>query len=153
MKVDWDVMRQGSRRKYFEIWQRVKNKTPLQGEEKLIGKVMLEHAQFHNTWEFADVLGDVEYDVESEVNPYLHVVVHTIIENQLEQNNPEEVAQVYKQLESGGMDRHEIIHQIGSALLEEIIKIIQLNQPFDTDNYIAKLKTLVTDVRENNYAQ
>lgn len=153
MKVDWDVMRQGSRRKYFEIWQKIKNNIPLWGEEKLIGKVMLDHEQFHNTWEFADVLGDVEYDVESEVNPYLHVVVHTIIENQIEQNNPEEVVLVYKQLESEGIEHHEIIHKIGSALLEEIIKIIQLNQPFDTNHYVAKLKTLVTHVRENHHAQ
>jgi hypothetical protein len=152
MKVDWDVMRQGSRRKYFEIWQRMKKNIPLTGEEKLIGKVMQEHEQFHNTWEFADVLGDVEYDVESEVNPYLHVVVHTIIENQLEQNYPEEVGRVFKLLETEGIDRHEIIHQIGTALLEEIIKIIHLNQPFDSNNYVEQLKGLVTDVRENHHA-
>lgn len=152
MKIDWDVLRQGSRRKYFEIWQKMKRNEPLEGEEKLIGKVMFEHEQFHNTWEFADLLGDVEYDVESEVNPYLHVVVHTIIENQLAQNDPAEVRDVFDLLEAEGLDRHEIIHQIGSVLLEEIIKIIQKNEPFDANNYVEKLKSMVIDVREDYHA-
>lgn len=151
MDIDLDGLRRGSRKRYFEIWQKMKNNEPLEGEEAIIGKVMLEHTEFHNTWEFADVLSDVEYNVGSEINPYLHVVVHTIIERQLALNKPKEVRFIYDILRAEGIDRHSIIHKIGSVLLEEIISILQLNQQFSSAHYINKLQSLVYHVRKNNH--
>lgn len=153
MEMDLDVLRRGSRKRYYEIWQKMKDKVPLSGEEALVGKVMLEHKEFHNTWEFADVLGDVEYNVGSEVNPYLHVVVHTIVENQLTLKNPKEVKIIYDYLQTLGLNHHEIIHKIGSILLEEIITIMQFKKTFNSRHYVNNLKKLVHNVPKNHHSQ
>jgi len=153
MELDLNVLRRGSRKRYFEIWQKLKKNEPLYGEEAMIGKVMLEHTEFHNTWEFADVLSDVEYDVGSEVNPYLHVVVHTIVENQLAIDNPKEVKLIFNSLLAEGLKRHDIIHKIGMILLDEIFRVIRYKQTFNSNRYIRKLKDLVYHVRKNHHTQ
>jgi len=147
-----DVLLSGSRRRFFDIWQKMKLDEPLEGEEAIIGKVMLDHREFHNTWEFADLLDDVEYDVNSEANPYLHVVMHSIVENQLRLREPREVRYIYKLLKLEGLDKHEIIHEIGAILIIEIIRTMQIRKAFNNKRYIHKLKKMVLNVRKNCHA-
>jgi len=42
-----------------------------------------------------------------------------------------------------GLSRHEVIHQVGSVLSEEIYHILKDDRPFDERGYIRKLRRLV----------
>lgn len=140
------------RRLFFDIWQKLKNKQSLNSEEDFIGKLMLEHPEFHNTWEFGDLLDDVEYDANSEVNPYLHIFLHSIVEEQISMKDPIETSQTLKLLQEFGLARHDAIHEIGTALSYELFELFRNQKPFNAANYILRLKKLVKNVRKNNNA-
>lgn len=118
----------------------------------MIGKIMLDHPEFHNTWEFSDILNDVEYDVNTEVNPYLHIFIHSIVENQIALKEPKETSQTLKLLQELGLSRHEAIHEIGTALSYELFELLRHQKPFNNERYIQRLKKLVQDVRKDNHA-
>lgn len=42
----------------------------LPDEEQRLARIMLEHEEYHNQFETADLLHDHEYDLGSEVNPF-----------------------------------------------------------------------------------
>lgn len=140
------------RRNLFLIWQKMKAHKPLPDDEQLIGKIMSEHPEFHNTWEFADVLNDVDYDLQSEVNPYFHVTIHSMVERQLAQNEPNEVRELYEALLSRRMKRHTIIHRLGDILFTEIYHCLKAKRPFNNRRYIQKLKRLISNVRKDHHA-
>ncbi|MBI4736096.1 MAG: DUF1841 family protein, partial [candidate division NC10 bacterium] len=79
----FDQLRQASRENFHRIWEAVKQGRALTPEEKRFADAMQAHPEYHNAWEFSDVVGPVPYEVEG-VNPYLHITAHVMIENQLE---------------------------------------------------------------------
>jgi hypothetical protein len=54
----------------------------LSPENKKLAEIMLEHEEYHNQFEIADLLSEHEYDVNNETNPFLHVTMHAIAETQ-----------------------------------------------------------------------
>jgi hypothetical protein len=54
----------------------------LSPENKKLAEIMLEHEEYHNQFEIADLLSEHEYDVDNETNPFLHVTMHAIAETQ-----------------------------------------------------------------------
>lgn len=131
-----------SRRRFYRIWRRVKAGKKLQGEEALLGKLMQEHQEYHNTWEFADVTAESPYDVETEENPFLHIILHAVVENQIKQNDPPEVGVVLGKLMAKGDSRHEAVHEIARVLVEEIWEMLRYYRPFDSVRYVRKLQRL-----------
>ncbi len=64
-------------------------------DQQRLGKIMMEHEEFHNQFAIADLLYDYKYDPDSEVNLFLHITFHEVIEVQLETLEPIEVLQFY----------------------------------------------------------
>ena len=54
-------------------------------------------------------------------NEYLHATIHTVVENQLAMGQPPEVLDAYERLAEGGLDRHDVIHAIGSVLAGHLL--------------------------------
>ena len=80
-----------SRHHMHTIWEAVQNNKfdSLDEADTLLATIMMEHEdEFHNEFEFADILDDYEFDPESETNPFLHIVIHSVIENQLREKEP-----------------------------------------------------------------
>jgi hypothetical protein len=102
----------------------------LDGEERRIGEVMLEHRdEYFNQFEMADVLGDHEFDPASETDPFLHITFHTIVENQLEAKEPIEAYQFYNSMRKKKVSRHDAIHLIGAILAPLILSTMQQKKP------------------------
>jgi len=136
-------MRRLNREHIHMIWQVAKSGDldVLDGEERRIGEVMLEHQdEYFNQFEMADVLGDHEFDPESETDPFLHITFHTIVENQLDAREPVEAYQFYNSMRKKKVSRHDAIHLIGAILAPLILSIMQQKSPFDLENYKALLK-------------
>jgi len=142
MNETQDMLRHYNRLLLVGIWRKMKAGEPLEGEERILGQVMQEHEEYHNTWEFADVLSDVEYDPESEVNPFLHITIHTVIENQLAQDAPKGIRGIYEKLMARQKDRHEVIHKIGGAFTEELWKTLKFKRPFNESRYLKTLRRI-----------
>ena len=73
-------------------------------------------------------------------NP-LHVVLHVAVENQLAEGVSCTVATMERLL-AGGMSRHEAIHQLAMALIEDMHAMLQENRRWEEAVFAARLEQL-----------
>ena len=109
-------------------------------EDRSLAGIMLEHKEYHNQFEMADLLYEHQYDTESEENPFLHIIFHQLIENQLASREPIEVLQFYDAMRNNKVSRHETIHCIAtvfSFLLHDVLKGVER---FDMEKYKSLLR-------------
>lgn len=137
-----DILRSLNRQRMYEIWQQAKtgNLESLSEEAQLIGKLMLEHEEYHNHFEFADALEDYQFDPENSVNPFLHITIHVVVENQLKLKEPIEAYQFYNSMRKKKVSHHETIHLIGNILGPLLFQVLKRNEPFDNNLYKRLLK-------------
>jgi Domain of unknown function (DUF1841) len=88
--------------------------------------------------DYQDVMDEEEVDG---VNPQLHLAMHSIVGSQLWGGDPPEVWPAAKRLLDAGMDRHEVMHQIGALVMEQIHTALTGRTP-DTADYRRKLAAL-----------
>jgi len=126
------------------VWEIAKTRdlSGLSPEDKKLAEIMLEHEEFHNQFEIADVLSEHEYDPDKETNPFLHVTMHVIAETQLENRDPIEVYQFYNAMRKKKASRHDAVHLIGAVLAPLIWKTLQEQRAFDLEEYRSRLKKL-----------
>ena len=125
------------------IWEAAQNNEldSLDEEDARLAKIMMEHEdEFHNEFEFADIMEDYEFDPESETNPFLHIVIHSVIENQLREKEPIEVYQFYNTMRNKKADRHDTIHMIGYIFAHFLFQTLKYQVPFDEATYRKVLK-------------
>ena len=126
----FEEFRQANRENFHRIWGAAKAGQSLSPEEQRFADAMQAHPDYHNTWEFSDVVGSVDYQVEG-VNPFLHLVAQSIIEAQLGVDDPPETAQALHRLQRSGVDRHQAIHQIAVELFEVMFPVLRAGKEFD----------------------
>ena len=73
----------------------------------------------------------------------MHIMIHTTLENQLAENDPPVTGEVLEALLAQGLSRHEALHRMGGALVEEIFGVLQEGRPFDVAGYNRKLRELM----------
>ncbi len=137
----FDQFRQASRENLHRIWEAGKKGSALTAEEQRFADAMQAHPEYHNAWEFSDVVGPAPYEVEG-VNPYLHITAHVMIESQLEADDPPEVAQALQRLRRNGIDRHQAAHQIAAELFEVMFPALKEGKAFDIQRYRKRLRRL-----------
>ncbi len=76
------------------------------------------------------------------MNIVLHGEIYRVVKNQLAMGKPKEVRETLERLINSGYSRHEAIHKIGTALVEEIHIIMKTKKPSDEKRYISNLKRL-----------
>jgi hypothetical protein len=125
------------------LWEIAKtgDLSTLSPENKKLAEIMLEHEEYHNQFEIADLLSGHEYDVENETNPFLHVTMHAIGETQLENRDPIEVYQFYNAMRKKKASHHEAVHLICAVLAPLIFKTVQEKKVFDLEGYRSQLKS------------
>ena len=70
-----------------------------------------EHPEYHA------VLEDPGFDGEIDgVNPRLHIVIHEVVANQLWEDDPAEAWRAARRLHDAGVDRHDVLHQLGGVV-------------------------------------
>jgi hypothetical protein len=137
----FDQFRQANRENFHRIWEAVKEGRPLSAEEKRFADAMQAHPEYHNAWEFSDVVGSVNYEVEG-VNPFLHIAAHAIIEAQLEADDPPETAQALHRLQRSGIDRYQAIHHVAAEMFEVMFPVLKEGKAFDAQRYKKRLRRL-----------
>jgi hypothetical protein len=137
----FDSLRQASRENFHRIWEAVKEGRALSAEEKRFADAMQAHPEYHNTWEFSDVVGSAPYPIEG-VNPFLHIAAHVMIEAQLEASDPPETARALERLRENGLDRHEAIHRIAAVMFEVMFPVLKEGKDFDVHRYKKRLRRL-----------
>lgn len=137
----FDALRQANRENFYRIWEAAKEGRALSREEKRFADTMQAHPEYHNTWEFSDVVGPAPYEIDG-VNPFLHIVAHVIIEAQLDADDPPETAKALERLRRSEIDRHQAIHQIAAELFEVMFPVLKAGKAFDKERYRKRLRRL-----------
>lgn len=80
-------------------------------------------------------------------NRRLHAVVHVIVENQVAMGDELPVRRVLSRLQAEGLDRHDAIHAIGSALTMHVHDLLSKGARPDKphDAYWAELERLTAE--------
>jgi hypothetical protein len=96
-----------------------------------------EHPEYHAA------LLDPAFDGEIEgVNPRLHIAIHEIVANQLWENDPPEAWHAAKRLHDAGVDRHDILHQLGGVVAAHLHGALTERQAVDPAAYRQALDAL-----------
>jgi hypothetical protein len=107
-----DILKSLTRERFHGIWEAAKagNDAELNDEDQKLARIMLQHQEeFHNQFEFADVMSGHDFDPEHETNPFLHILLHLVVENQLELRDPIEVYQFHNAMRRKKCDHHEAV--------------------------------------------
>jgi Plasmid pRiA4b ORF-3-like protein/Domain of unknown function (DUF1841) len=89
-----------------------------------------EHPEYHA------VLEDPGFDGEIDgVNPRLHIAIHEAVANQLWEDDPAEAWRAAKRLHEAGVDRHDILHQLGSVVAAHLHGALTNRQAVDLVAY------------------
>ena len=78
-------------------------------------------------------------------NPELHAVIHATVETQLAEGDPA-VKAAFDRLSQQGLDRHHVVHAIGSVLADEIYGVMKSQRAHDPLEYARKLNELSAEV-------
>jgi hypothetical protein len=96
-----------------------------------------EHPEYHA------VLADPAFDGEIDgVNPRLHIAVHEVVANQLWDDDPAEAWRAAKRLHDAGVDRHDILHQLGGVVTDTLHGALTNRQAVDPAAYRQALDAL-----------
>jgi hypothetical protein len=76
-------------------------------------------------------------------NVKLHAVMHAIVENQLAESVPA-VVETFERLTTEGLDRHDVLHAIGSVLAHHMVQLMNHDVSTADPNavYFAELRAL-----------
>jgi hypothetical protein len=96
-----------------------------------------EHPEYHAALE------DPGFDDEIDgVNPRLHIAIHEVVANQLWEDDPAEAWRAAKRLHDAGVDRHDVLHQLGSVVAAHLHGALTNRQAVDPAAYRQALDAL-----------
>lgn len=75
-------------------------------------------------------------------NPHLNKAILEIVDNQLQANDPPETKATYDRLRAEGHTDKEARNLIGCAVVSEIYDVLNTQQPFDRQRFVAMLERL-----------
>lgn len=127
------------RRVVQEIWKKSQAGEPLAGEQERLAQVLKEHPEYQVAWESG---GQAGQGTIGGVNPFVHATLHVIVENQLAEGDPPETAATLARLTAAGLSRHEAMHRIGNAAIEQIYRMRREKRPFHRAAYVRALSEL-----------
>lgn len=76
-------------------------------------------------------------------NLRLKKLILDVVDNQLRDNDPPVVKEVYDRLTAGGYSSREAKEKIGAVVIEEIYDVMKENQPYDEKRYTDALKNMM----------
>ena len=77
-------------------------------------------------------------------NPELHAIIHVTVETQLAEGHPD-VKAAFERLSREGLDRHNVVHAIGSVVAEQIYGVMKSQRPHDPQEYARRLNDLTAE--------
>ncbi|MFC1664447.1 DUF1841 family protein [Pseudomonadota bacterium] len=116
--------RNQSRDIFFNTWYKHNTGAELQGIEKLIAQVVLQHPEYHELLSDAQANRDREFsNVLGIVNPFLHMGMHLTITEQISIDNPAGIRSCYQKLVRKYADEHLTQNNMMDCLSDWLISI------------------------------
>ncbi|MEX0714555.1 MAG: DUF1841 family protein [Pirellulales bacterium] len=81
------------------------------------------------------------------MSPRMHLMLHVIVERQLAADDPKGVVAIAQELAKLGVSHHNIRHEIGQAVCQQLWQTMKNKQPFDERQYFADLREIADSHR------
>lgn len=121
---------------FFGVWDKYRNKQPLEGAETLALSVILDHSEYHPVLENPDRYQDRHYLPEhGETNPFLHMSMHLALAEQVSIDQPPGIRDLIEQLSSKFGNRMQAEHAAIDCLAEMIWQAQRQGTAYDTALY------------------
>ncbi|HPL67827.1 MAG TPA: DUF1841 family protein [Smithellaceae bacterium] len=140
-----DILKTLNRERIHDVWEAAKagSVAHLDKEDQKLAQIMMQHQEeFHNQFEFADVMSGHDFDPEHETNPFLHILLHLMVEKHLELRDPIEAYQFYLSMRRKKSNHHEVVHLVSTVFVYFLFEALKYKKPFDNDGYRNTLKRL-----------
>ena len=126
---------------FFGVWDKYRNKQPLEGAETLALTVILDHPEYHGVLETPDRYQDRDYLPEhGETNPFLHLSMHLALAEQISIDQPPGIRDVLEQLSNKLGERMAAEHAAIDCLAEMIWQAQRQGTAYDAGLYFECLK-------------
>jgi hypothetical protein len=134
---------QETRQRFFNSWEKYKQKEPLLPLEHELVQVILDHPEYHQTLENYEQFQQHTYLPElGETNPFLHMGLHLAIREQVATNRPDGINELYKKLVQKYKNSLTVEHLMMDHLAELLWQSQKNNLIPDEQSYLAQLAIL-----------
>ena len=131
--------REQLRRYYLNCWQKQQAGQILEGLEKQVAAVILEHPEYHHLLEHGEQTLHQEFSSEENTgNLFLHMGLHLGLREQVAANTPVGIRDIYENL-AERYGQHESEHLMMECLIANIWQAQQQQRPPDEDAYLSCL--------------
>jgi hypothetical protein len=136
--------RNEARNYFFQVWDKHKNKLPLEPIEVIISDVITEHPEYHHYLDDKETAAENDFKPEqNQTNPFLHMGMHIALKEQVSADRPMGISQVFKQLIAKSVSTHDAEHKMMECLGQSLWEAQRNNTMPDENNYLECLKRIV----------
>lgn len=135
--------RDEARNYFFQVWDKHKNRLPLEPIELLISEVITEHPEYHHYLDEKESSANNDFRPEqNETNPFLHMGMHIALKEQVKSNRPAGINEVFNKIISRSVSIHDAEHKMMECLGQSLWEA-QRNQSMpDESSYLECLKRI-----------
>lgn len=125
---------------FFKVWEKYKNKQPLEGAEALALPIILQHPEYHAMLDQPERYLDRDYPPEfGETNPFLHLAMHLSLAEQASIDQPPGIRERLDRLTSRLGERMQAEHAAMDCLAEMIWQAQRHGGAYDAAGYLTCL--------------
>lgn len=128
---------------FFDAWKKHNDDELLQGAERTIVHVALQHPEYHEILADREKYSDHDYHVDAgETNPFLHMGMHVTIVEQISVDKPTGVRLRFSQLLQKLRDEHTVQHRMMECLGQWLWQAQQSHNPPSERDYLDCLQRI-----------
>lgn len=130
-----------TRKLFFESWQKVQNRQPLEPLEQQIAEVIADHPEYHALFMKPPSHLDQAYFPELGVeNPFLHLGLHLTVRDQVHLNRPQGISALFQQLAEKKGCPLKAEHEIMECLAQALWHAQKTQSPPDEQAYLQAIR-------------
>jgi len=135
--------RESSRSVFIQVWDKYKKRENLEPLQQLILHVILEHPQYHSSFDAPDALICDYSPASGHENPFLHMGMHIAIREQVATDRPAGITSLYQSLSARHQDEHKLQHRMMECLGESLWQAQRSGGMPDDATYLECLRKLL----------
>ena len=135
--------RNEAREYFFQVWDKHKNKLPLEPVEAIISDVILEHPEYHSYLDDKEDSYHNDFKLEqNQTNPFLHMGMHIALKEQINSDRPNGINAIFNKIMLNAASIHDAEHKMMECLGQSLWEA-QRNQTLpDEHHYLECLKRI-----------
>lgn len=134
--------RNAYRQTFFVAWQKHQKRLPLEQLEAQIVAVILQHPEYQLLLDQPKAYAQQSFVIEE--NPFYHLSLHLALQDQIQQNRPAGIKEIYQTLILLHQNQHHVQHLMIFCLASILQTAHNKGVPPDEERYLQELRALLS---------